>query len=630
MSQDDSRDEFATYVETLPLDGELEIDGRTGTEINLDADAIVNESQLAIETLPRMRVEESPSELPADLKVSETLGTGGMGIVRLARQSPLDRDVAVKTTKQASDPKSLHGLLQEAYVTGHLEHPNVIPIYTLGQDESGAPLIVMKRVEGTSWLAQFDDPSLDLEYHIDVLRQVANAVRFAHSKGIVHRDIKPENVMIGDFGEVYLLDWGIAVSIEGGRGLMPDRDGARMAGTAQYMAPEMTEQSAENIDERTDVYLLGATLHEVVSGETLHSGSKLFDLMFSAYKSEPREYDESVPDELVAIIHKACHRDKDQRYQSAEAFKIALEEFLHHRESVAVSEEAEERLARLESLLDGDGEDDSTIHDLFGECRFGFRQALRMWPGNDDARQGLRRCLVQMGRYFLDGENPAGARNCFAELDDPPDDLVERTRELEERLEAEKQELERLKEFEQELDLKTGMTSRSIVVAIVGVLWTISTFLYIWAREDVGPHATFTFEHFQTTLRSIAIVVVPTLIFRERLFSNIANRRLIYAAYGLMACLAVVRFAMWKLESTLIVAQSADSVLYGMLAITMGLMSDNRIALLSTLFFAVVVLGIFWPAYQLYFLAVAGLLFCLSVAWIWRPGQRREQRVAGG
>ena len=622
MSQDNSREQFTTYVETLPLNGELEIASHTGTEINLDAHAPVADDGQAIETLPRMRVEESPSELPADLRVSETLGEGGMGLVRLARQSPLDRDVAVKTTKKSSDPKSLHGLLQEAYVTGHLEHPNVIPIYTLGQDESGAPLIVMKRVEGTSWLAQLDDDSLDLEYHIDVLRQVANAVRFAHSKGIIHRDIKPENVMIGDFGEVYLLDWGIAVSIDGEKGLMPARDRARMAGTAQYMAPEMTEETAQNIDERTDVYLMGATLHEVLTGETLHTGRKLFDLMFSAFKSEPREYDDSVPEELVAIIHRACHKDKEQRFQSAEAFKTALEDFLHHRDSVAVSDEAEQRLERLEGLLDDEHDDEFEIHDLYGECRFGFRQALRMWPGNRAAREGLRTCLQRMARYFLDDENLAAARTCLAEMDEPPGELVDEMDALEARLASQKEELERLKKMEKQLDLKTAMTSRSIVVAVIGVLWTISTLLFIWAREEVGPFAEFTFAHFAVTLRSVVIVVVPTLLFRKRLFSNVANRRLMLSLYGLIACLVVVRYAMWQLDATLIVAQSADTVLYGMFAIAIGLMSDNRIALLSLLFFAVVALGVVWPALQLYFSAVAGLLFCLSVAWFWRPGQR--------
>ncbi|MGM0559223.1 MAG: serine/threonine-protein kinase, partial [Myxococcota bacterium] len=235
---DDSREKFETHFETLPLEAGLRVDAHAGTEIKVDAFA-PDDSASTINTLPRMTVEVEPSELPADLKVTETLGEGGMGIVRLARQSPLERDVAVKTSKKLTDPGAIHGLLQEAFITGHLEHPNVIPIYTLGQDESGAPLIVMKRVEGISWLAKLDDETLDLEYHIDVLRQVANAVRFAHSKGIVHRDIKPENVMIGDFGEVYLLDWGIALSLDEPKGLMPTRENAKMAGTAQYMAPEM-------------------------------------------------------------------------------------------------------------------------------------------------------------------------------------------------------------------------------------------------------------------------------------------------------------------------------------------------------------------------------------------------------
>jgi serine/threonine-protein kinase len=619
--RDDSRKKFETYFETLPLEAGLRVDGKAGTEIKVD-DAEGEDPASTIDTLPRMKVEVEPSELPADLKVTDTLGEGGMGIVRLARQSPLERDVAVKTTKKASDPGALHGLLQEAYVTGHLEHPNVIPIYTLGQDESGAPLIVMKRVEGISWLAKLGDESLDLEYHIDVLRQVANAVRFAHSKGVIHRDIKPENVMIGDFGEVYLLDWGIAVSMDEPKGMMPTRDNARMAGTAQYMAPEMTEQSAENIDARTDVYLMGATLHQIVTGEMLHQGSKLFDLMFSAYKSEPREYDRSVPAELVDIIHKACHRDKEQRYQSAEAFKIALDDFLHHRESVAVSRQAELRLERLESLLDSDREDDLEVHDLFGECRFGFRQALRMWDGNEGAQTGLRRCLLAMARYHVENENLGGARNCIAELADPPQALLDDIQGLEDRLASREQELERLKEFRAEFDLRTAMTSRSIVVSVIGLLWTAATIVFIVTGESDEPFSTFDFEHFTWTLRSIVIVVVPTLLFRKRLFANAANKRIILVIYALLFSLACMRFVMWQLESTLVVAQAADGILYALAGIAVGLMSDRRVILASGVFFASTLGGVFWPALQLHFLAGAGLIFCLSLAWIWRPGQR--------
>ncbi len=622
---EDSREQFETYFKTLPLEGglDVDIDGRSGTEIKLDHTVSMQEPEQAIETLPRMKVEVEPSTLPADLKVIETLGEGGMGIVRLARQSPLDRDVAVKTTKKSSDPRALHGLLQEAYVTGHLEHPNVLPVYTLGQDESGAPLIVMKRVEGVSWLVQMRDDSLDLEYHIDVLRQVANAVRYAHSKGIIHRDIKPENVMIGDFGEVYLLDWGIAVSIEGARGLMPDRESASMAGTAQYMAPEMTEKSAENIDERTDVYLLGATLHEVLTGETLHRGRKLFDLMYAAFKSDPHEYEDSVPDELVEIVHRACHRDKGERYQTVEAFKCALEDFLQHRESVAVSHEAELRLERLEALLDGDRDDDLEVHDLFGECRFGFRQALRMWEGNDAAREGLRACLVAMARYHLENENLGGAHNCVAEMQDPPGVLLDDLESLEQELASRQRELEQLKEFRAQFDLRTAMTSRSIVVAVIGVLWTAATVLFIVTGESDSPFSTFDFEHFTWTLRSIIIVVVPTLLFRKRLFSNAANRRLILMIYALLLSLAGMRFVMWQLESTLVVAQAADGLLYALTGVGVGFMSDRRIILASGVFFASTLAGVFWPALQLYFMAASGLIFCLSLAWIWRPGQKR-------
>ncbi|MGM0558767.1 MAG: hypothetical protein ACQEVA_20440, partial [Myxococcota bacterium] len=333
-------------------------------------------------------------------------------------------------------------------------------------------------------------------------------------------------------------------------------------------------------------------------------------------------YDESVPEELVAIIHKACHQDKEQRFQSAEAFKNALEDFLHHRESVEVSREAEVRLERLAELMEQERGDDLEVHDLFGECRFGFRQALRMWPGNVSAEEGLRRCLALMARYYLDQENLAAARNCLAELDDPPDDLLDAIDALQAQLESERQELERLKRFEQQFDLQKAMTSRSIVAAAIGVLWSGATLILIFAGDGRPPEATFELSDFTWTVRSLLIVLVPTLVFRKRLFANMANRRLIFMAYLLMGWLFCIRYAMYELEASVLVAQSADTVLYGLATAAIGIMSDRRIVAASLVFVGSLFAGIFWPVYQLYFMAAAGLIFCLSLAWIWRPGQK--------
>ena len=148
----------------------------------------------------------------------------------------------------------------------------MVPVYDLGLDESGAPFIVMKHNEGDHWLKLLgDDEALKkhapgrerLDAHLAILVQVCNAVHFAHSRGVIHRDLKPENVMVGSFGEVYLVDWGVATK---------PGPVTQIAGTPAYMAPEMLGGDGAEISPRTDVYLLGAVLYEILAGRAPHTG----------------------------------------------------------------------------------------------------------------------------------------------------------------------------------------------------------------------------------------------------------------------------------------------------------------------------------------------------------------------
>jgi len=210
--------------------------------------------------------------ITSGLDLEQTIGEGGMGIVRLATQRSLGRKVAVKTLRPAArNEVATLRLLREAWVTGTLEHPNIVPVYDLGLDEDGSPIIVLKRIEGVEWgdimrdanaaRARYGAEDL-LEYNLRILLQLCNAVSLAHARGVLHRDLKPENVMIGSFGEVYLVDWGIAVSLTADAlGRLPLAvDQNEMAGTPYYMAPEMLGALGK-LSVRTDVYLLGAILH---------------------------------------------------------------------------------------------------------------------------------------------------------------------------------------------------------------------------------------------------------------------------------------------------------------------------------------------------------------------------------
>jgi serine/threonine-protein kinase len=593
--------------------------------------------QETLHTLPELRLgtqdsDASSADMAApDLSVLGTLGEGGMGVVRLANQLSLDREVAIKTTREDIDDVGARALLAEAYVTGYLEHPNIIPIYNVGRTEQGAPLIVMKRVEGLSWLELLQRPERvaaeDLAEHVDILIQVANAVRFAHSRGIIHRDIKPDNVMIGHFDEVYLLDWGIAVSLNEERPLLPGRaDASGMSGTPQYMAPEMTVQDVEGLDERTDVYLLGATLHHVLTGRPRHRGDRLLEVLFSAHQSVPYEYASEVPVELAEIANRACRRDKDKRFASVEAFRDALQDFLQHRDSVVLSQSAEAKLVELEELLASESPDVLAVHDTYGECRFGFFQALRMWPENEQATHGLQRCLEAMANYHLEQGSLDAARSCIAEFPEARPALAERADELARRLDADGEELERLKRLEHSLDLQESSSTRSLLAIILGLLWT-ATSLYASIRLDAGEISVAEdhYNHMFAGFRNVVIVLACIFAFRKRLFINRVNRRVIYLLVTMVVAVSASRWSVWIVGEGVVVGRAADSLIYTVTMIAVGLMSDLRLCLLAVFYFAAALTGVLWPEWQLYANTFATALTLGGLAWIWRPSRSNKK-----
>jgi serine/threonine-protein kinase len=338
----------------------------------------------------------SASSKRADLEVVRVLGEGGMGRVFLVRQHSLEREVAVKTGKDSTTSDEQSAILREGVITGRLEHPSIVPVHALGVDAVGRPVMVMKRIEGVAWDVLLRDPahpgwegwggdaSSRLDGHLEILSAICNAVHFAHSRGVVHRDIKPENVLIGRFGDVYLADWGVAAAL--------GESDPRLCGTPGYMAPEMTANGV--VDARTDVYLLGATLHEIVTGQPRHAAPTIFAAIVAAKLSEPHRYDAGVPSELAALANAACNVDPSARPQTAKSFREAIADYLAHRESVALGREASERIAHIEALLSIEAPSDAEqreLERLLAEARFGLTQALEQWSANSDARDALAR-----------------------------------------------------------------------------------------------------------------------------------------------------------------------------------------------------------------------------------------------
>ena len=477
------------------------------------------------------KLETGTTGASLELEEGEIIGEGGMGVVRTAQQTSLGRTVAVKTLKRP-DPVAALDLLREAWVTSTIEHPNVVPIHYVEIDDAGVPLIVLKRVEGIEWSRLVDNPAEverrfgtqdQLAWNLGILMQVLNAIRYAHHRGVIHRDLKPSNVMVGDFGEVYLIDWGVAVSLrDDGSGRLPLAAHATgIAGTPAYMAPEMLGRDGDPpLSERTDVYLAGAVLYELVAGHPPHVGNSLMSMISSIIESEP-EIPESVPPELAAICARAIHVDPDHRFISAEEMRLALQAYLEHRGSAELAARARTRLAELDAMLAprAPGAPAATRDDIyraFGACRFGFIEALARWPGNAAARADLERATIAVAEYEL-ADHPAAALTLLADIDAP--ELAARARAA---VEARTRNLAALENMRDQLDVRIGSRTRHAVSLVFGTLFTVLPFGRRGAASDDPVEVAM------AALAILGLLAVSALLLRRTLLSTLFNRR-VYA-----------------------------------------------------------------------------------------------------
>jgi len=593
--------------------------------------AAVDHRAAATDQLPRISLDRSEARLPerpvghtADLHVVSTLGEGGMGRVHLARQRSLDREVAVKTLKPGAPDRARAALLGEATVTGSLEHPGIIPVHALGLDDAGRPVLVMKRVEGTEWRTLVYDPEHPawsdlplseerLDAHVEILLQVCNALHFAHSRGIVHGDVKPENVMVGRFGEVYLVDWGVASRMEA-----PPQ--GELVGSPGYMAPEMV--TGAPVDARTDVYLLGATLHEVLTGELRHSGDTLQQILFSAFRTEPCSYPEDVPQELADLCNRATSREPAERLESAHAFRQALLDFRRHRTSVTLAAGAAERLRALGAALPSDPEqpveDTAAAYRLATECRFAYTQALEEWPDNPTARRGLEDCIATSADLELRQGNAAGARALLAELGTARPKLNERLDVLEREQREQRERDARLRRLEHDMDVGVGAASRARALLLLALLAAgVSTFALLQGTADLETSDMVVF-----ALVILGGALVGLAASWRQLLANAFNRK----AAGI-AFLAIVALAANRTLAHLTGTEVHDTFIRD-LSILCAIAATASITLASwawpaaVIYGVSIVLGVLLPAHIPITFSVSSLLVLVYLAIAWRHGRR--------
>ena len=286
------------------------------------------------------------------LEIEARVASGGMGAIDVAIDRALDRRIAIKTlhTHLRPDENAVRMFLREARLTGLLDHPHIVPLYDLGERD-GQLFFSMKLVEGQTLAALISalprgvPDTATLYTLLDVVAKVCDALAFAHSRGVIHCDVKPANVMVGEFGQVFLMDWGIArlVTADGPPSVrsLPDR-GARghsgatdnsVIGTPCYMSPEQARGDRKKLDARSDVFLLGAMLYEVLTHRPPYVSrdrTETLALAASAVFPGPRKVagNVAVPLELDRIVMRAMARKPEDRYGSVAELREDLVRFM--------------------------------------------------------------------------------------------------------------------------------------------------------------------------------------------------------------------------------------------------------------------------------------------------------------
>jgi serine/threonine protein kinase len=279
----------------------------------------------------------------------EEIGRGGMGTVFLARDESLGREVAIKVSNEVAQGSVEARLRTEVQILARLEHPGIVPIHDAGRLADGRLFYVMKRVRGKTLLDHLGSGS-DLSERLRIFERICEPVAFAHAHGVVHRDLKPANVMVGSFGEVLVLDWGIAkvmsadsATVERPASALPPGEGetgpGTVVGTRGYMSPEQARGATSEVTERSDVYGLGAILFTLLCGNPPPAaiGAAARDI----------EREQGVARPLRAVCAKALAADPSNRYLSAGALSADVARFRAGDSVEAYRENWLERLARL-------------------------------------------------------------------------------------------------------------------------------------------------------------------------------------------------------------------------------------------------------------------------------------------
>lgn len=334
----------------------------------------------------------------------QTKRPGGTTYGSLAQPFQRPCEVTVLTPRATENRSQA---LAEACISAGLAHPNIHASALIGQGPDGLTVVITPTEPKRSWLDALkarDPDKLPTTFreHLGILRQLCHAVEYAHSRGILHCDLKPENVRLGEHGEVLLSGWGMAldhpalVDAQAAEEPIAEANGAKRAfaktslhgpfGTPAYMAPELAHGQAEDIGPWSDIYLLGACLHEILTGVPPHHGPTLLKNILSAQKSKAPTFSKDIPAQLQAICRKAMAKDSSKRHDSARALARALDSALAHLDSDTLTRQA----SGILKALKGSGTSPLAMQlGAYSDAISCLEHALLLWPKNPVALKRL-------------------------------------------------------------------------------------------------------------------------------------------------------------------------------------------------------------------------------------------------
>ena len=334
--------------------------------------------------------------------IIEVLGRGGMGVVYRAVDKQIGREVAVKTLTQgvAGDKEMLARFYEEGRKTGRLNHPHIVTVYDLGED-NGTPYIVMERVEGDPLdkiIAR--DMPLSMMHRLRILEETCSALGYAHSNNVIHRDVKPANIFVQPDGKAKLLDFGIARLERRSQDISLTRTG-HIIGTVPYMAPERLRDKM--IDGRSDIFSVGVVLHQLITGQLPFSGEDY--VLMQKILNEPhpplREFCANCPDGLQEIVDRSLAKSVDDRYQTAEEMAADLRSVIEE----LSQEQVVELLPEAQRLVEAQD---------YTRARIVLQQVLKV----QSKHTGARELLSEIQRRVVQRQRDERLRNARLQAED--------------------------------------------------------------------------------------------------------------------------------------------------------------------------------------------------------------------